>query len=226
MNIKQSLLSTVISLKLSTKIALLIFACIAILASCAQTPPYITQCNQPACEMVAIYTSSSYQELEGIKVLASPAIEFIINNDDIEKMSEQGNVFSVEFKNEKRMSTAILSLEDIGIAQEDVEIDSFIKSAFLKKFSTLKDEKLSDALLHSTWGFKITSLESDQVFYFNREPLTVFYYPIKSSVFLGEMYQIIVVDERDKKQATVIDLYKFNDVDVKKFISTIKSYDY
>ncbi len=225
MNIKQSLLRTAISLNSSTKTALLILACISILASCAQTSPYVTQCNQPVCDMVATQTNNSYQEIEGIKVTASPAIEFTING-SIEKMSEQGNIFSVEFKNKKRVSTAILSLEEIGIAKENVDIGEFIESVFLKKFSTLKSQNLSDVLLHSVWGFKTINLESGQVSYFNRKPLTVFYYPIKSSVFPGEMHQIIVVDERDKEQATMIDLYKFNDTDVESFISTIKSYDY
>lgn len=194
-------------------------------ASSSTTSPYITACHIPACNVTATPIENHYQEVEGIAITASPALEFTVDN-ALFRISQQDNILLLLSNNGWKLGTTTLSIADIGLEDTSINIHDFMDLVFLKDFKTLETTKPSDVILHSVRGFKLSSFDLATPAYFKRDHLTVFYYLTEKTHLskIKNQYQIIVLDNRNPDTATMIDLYDFTEERFQRFISTLHSY--
>ncbi len=193
--------------------------------SSSTTSPYITACHVPACNVTATPIENRYQKAEGIAIIASPALEFTVDN-TLFKISQQGNILLLLSNDGWNLGATTLSVADIGLEDTTINIHDFMDLVFLKDFKTLKATKPDDVILHSVRGFKLSSFDLATPDYFKRDHLTVFYYLTEKKHLskIKNQYQIIVLDDRNPDTATMIDLFDFTEDHFQRFISTLHSY--
>ncbi len=206
--------------------AFLILTSLMVLVGCASPSisPYITTCNQPLCNAVATPLDNTYKQTEGLDIIASPAIEFRVDN-TLSKLSEQGNILFLISRDGWKLGSTTLSLADFGLENAGISINRFMEWVFLKDFKNLEDTKPDDVVLHAVRAFKEIGFEVSTPAYFKRDHLTVFYY-LTDQLDTASERQIIIVDSRNHVTVTIIDLYGFSDDHFQQFISTLQSYKY
>lgn len=194
---------------------LVMFASVKVLPS--PPSPFITVCDAPACSKTAIFVEPPHQEQRGLDIIASPAVVVSVPT-EVSKIAAQGNILAVFFEDGQRIGATTLTRSDLGIASHHVSMRKLFQQAFLKPYPALPSTSLDAAILHAVRSLKLSAFGGAPPRYFQREKLTVFYYPAKDT---GQ-YKIYIADEAHDGAVAMIDLYGFTNNQAEQFLASIR----
>lgn len=188
---------------------------VALIQACASTPsPYITDCDQPECELQAVEKPLVKTSADGIRVIVNTSVSFYIDRTP-EDLIHQEDMLIIIFPDDTKIASSTLSLNDFGLESSEIFAHSLLNLSFMEKFSLLP-RSLSRAERHVIRSIKIDSMSSGEAVRYANDKITVYFYS-ESDV----RHKAYVVSDQDTSSWIMLDFFGLKVDRVKKLISTI-----
>ncbi|WP_027328432.1 hypothetical protein [Marinimicrobium agarilyticum] len=188
------------------------------LQACALTPlPYITECDQPACERQASEQPLPNGASGGVEVVTNSHLSFHVGSPP-KKLVHQQDMLFIIFPDDTKIAASTLSVSDFGLENSELSAYSLLSLSLMEKFSSLPNS-LSRAERHVIRSIKVDAMSGDETVRYTRETITIYLYSEAD-----DKYKAYVVSGKESTSWTMLDFYGLKGEDVKDVLSTIKPF--